>query len=86
MVLLGSAPLLVQRGMTESLAGRYETVRLAHWSFAEMSEAFDFDLSSYIYFGGYPGAATLLRDQARWREYIAGSVIEPNIERDVLAM
>ena len=86
MVLLGSAPLLVQRGMTESLAGRYETVRLAHWSFAEMSEAFDFDLPSYIYFGGYPGAATLLRDQARWREYIAGSVIEPNIERDVLAM
>ena len=85
-VLLGSAPLLMQRGMSESLAGRYETVRLAHWSFAEMSEAFDFDLSSYIYFGGYPGSATLLRDQARWREYIAGSVIEPNIERDVLAM
>ena len=85
-VLLGSAPLFMQRGMSESLAGRYETVRLAHWSFAEMSEAFDFDLPSYFYFGGYPGAATLLRDQARWREYIAGSVIEPNIERDVLAM
>ena len=85
-VLLGSAPLLMQRGMSESLAGRYETVRLAHWSFAEMSEAFDFDLPSYVYFGGYPGAKTLIRDQARWREYIAGSVIEPNIERDVLAM
>ena len=85
-VLLGSAPLLMQRGMSESLAGRYETVRLAHWSFSEMSEAFDFDLRSYIYFGGYPGAATLIRDQDRWREYIAGSVIEPNIERDVLAM
>ena len=85
-VLLGSAPLLLQRGMSESLAGRYETVRLAHWSFAEMSEAFDVDLPSYVYFGGYPGAATLRRDQERWREYIAGSVIEPNIERDVLAM
>ena len=85
-VLLGSAPPLLQRGMTESLAGRYETIRLTHWSFAEMSEAFDVDLRSYVYFGGYPGAATLVRDQERWREYIAGSVIEPNIERDVLAM
>ena len=85
-VLLGSAPLLLQRGMTESLAGRYETIRVTHWSFAEMSEAFDVDLPSYVYFGGYPGAATLMHDQERWREYIAGSVIEPNIERDVLAM
>ena len=84
-VLLGSAPLLLQRGMSETLAGRYETIHLTHWSFAEMSEAFDVDLPGYIYFGGYPGAATLIRDQERWRAYVAGSVIEPNIERDVLA-
>ena len=85
-VLLGSAPLLVQRGMTESLAGRYETIRLAHWSFAEMSAAFDFDLPSYIYFGGYPGAAPLVDDESRWRAYVADAVVEPNIERDVLSM
>ena len=85
-VLLGSAPLLLHRGVTESLAGRFETVRLTHWSFAEMSEAFDVDLPSYVYFGGYPGAASLVHDQERWREYIAASVVEPNIERDVLAM
>ncbi len=85
-VLLGSAPLIMQRGMTESLAGRYETIRLTHWSFAEMSEAFDFDLPRYVYFGGFPGAAPLVHDQERWRAYITGSVIEPNIERDVLAM
>ena len=85
-VLLGSAPLLMQRGMSESLAGRYETLRLTHWSFAEVSEAFDFDLSSYVYFGGYPGAATLIRDQERWREYITGAIVEPNVERDILAM
>ena len=54
-ILLGSAPLLMQQGMSESLAGRYETVRLMHWSFAEMSAAFGFDLPRYIYFGGYPG-------------------------------
>ena len=85
-VLLGSAPLLMQKGMSESLAGRYETIHLTHWSFAEMSAAFDFDLPHYIYFGGYPGAAPLVRDQERWRSYIVGSLIEPNIERDILAM
>lgn len=85
-VVLGSAPLLMQRGLTESMLGRFETIRLPHWSFAEMSEAFGFDLDRYIYFGGYPGAASLVREQSRWREYILSSIIEPNIERDILAM
>ncbi len=85
-ILLGSAPLLMQKGMSESLAGRYETLDVTHWSFAEMSAAFDFDLPSYIYFGGYPGTATLIHDQNRWRQYIVGSLVEPNIERDILAM
>lgn len=85
-VVLGSAPLLMQRGLSESMLGRFETIRLPHWSFTEMSEAFGFDLDRYIYFGGYPGAASLVREQRRWREYILGSIIEPNIERDILAM
>ncbi|MDE0154144.1 MAG: ATP-binding protein [Gammaproteobacteria bacterium] len=85
-VLLGSAPLLMQRGMTESLAGRYETIHLTHWSFSEMSAAFGFDVNSYIYFGGYPGAAQLISSQERWREYVTGALIEPNIERDILAL
>ena len=85
-VILGSAPLLMQRGMSESLAGRHESIRVTHWSFDEMSAAFDFDLAHYLYFGGYPGAAPLVRDQGRWRSYIVGSLIEPNIERDILAM
>ena len=85
-ILLGSAPLLMQRGMSESLAGRFETIRLMHWSFSEMATAFDFDLPAYVYFGGYPGAARLVREQNRWRGYITDSLIEPNIERDILAM
>ena len=62
-ILLGSAPLLMQKGMSESLAGRFETIRLTHWSFPEMSAAFGFDLPQYIYFGGYPGGASLIHDQ-----------------------
>ncbi len=85
-ILLGSAPLLMQQGMSESLAGRYEIVRLMHWSFAEMSAAFGFDLHRYVYFGGYPGGAPLVSEQARWRAYIAEALVEPNIERDILAM
>ena len=85
-ILLGSAPLLMQRGMSESLAGRYEIIRLTHWSFAEMSAAFDFDLSHYVYFGGYPGAAGLVREQDRWRAYVTDAIVDPNIERDILAM
>ena len=85
-VILGSAPLLMQKGMSESLAGRYESIRVTHWSFDEMSAAFDFDLAHYLYFGGYPGAAPLVHEQDRWRSYIMGSLIEPNIERDILAM
>lgn len=85
-VLLGSAPLLMQRGLTESLAGRYEVLALAHWSFAEMAAAFDFDLDSYLYFGGYPGPAPIAGDQNRWRQFIDYSLVEPNIERDILAL
>ena len=85
-VVLGSAPLLMQRGLSESMAGRFETIRVPHWSFSEMSAAFGFDLNRYIYFGGYPGAVSLVQDQRRWREYVLGSLIEPNIERDILAM
>lgn len=85
-VVLGSAPLLLQKGLTESLAGRFELVRVNHWSFLEMVEAFNFDLASYVYFGGYPGAAHLISDQQRWREYIRSSLIEPNIEKDILLM
>ena len=85
-VILGSAPLHVQSGLHESLAGRFELIRVPHWSFNEMSEAFGFDLPQYLYFGGYPGAARFVRDQARWRDYILGALIEPNIERDLLSM
>jgi predicted AAA+ superfamily ATPase len=85
-VLLGSAPLLIQRGLTESLAGRFEALRLPHWSFAEMREAFGFSLDQYLYFGGYPGAAPLIGEPERWARYIADSLIETTISRDVLLL
>ena len=85
-IILGSSPLLMQSGLTESLAGRFEPVRVTHWSFPEMADAFGFDPPAYLYFGGYPGAASLVRDPPRWRDYILQALIEPNIERDLLSM
>ena len=85
-VILGSAPLLLQSGLSESLAGRYELIRVTHWSFPEMSRGFDFELDEYLYFGGYPGAAILMRDQNRWRDYVLQGLVQPNIERDILSM
>lgn len=85
-VLLGSAPLLIAQGLTESLAGRFETLRLPHWSLSEMREAFGWSLEQYLYFGGYPGAAPLIKDPARWSRYISDSLIETSISRDVLLL
>lgn len=85
-ILLGSAPLLVQQGLTESLAGRFELLYLPHWSYAEMQSAFGFSLEEYLYFGGYPGAAHLIHDPPRWRRYLLDALIETTISRDVLLM
>lgn len=85
-VLLGSSPWLMQKGLTESLAGRYEPIPLSHWSYGEMQAAFDFSLEEYLYFGGYPGSAHLIREEGRWRQYIRSALIQRNIELDILQM
>jgi uncharacterized protein len=85
-VLLGSAPLLIQRGLSESLAGRFEVLRLPHWSYDEMKVAFGFTLEQYLFYGGYPGAAPLISDHDRWVRYIRDSLIETTISRDVLLL
>lgn len=85
-VLLGSAPLLIAQGLTESLAGRFETISLTHWSFAEMREAFGWSLDEFVFHGGYPGAAPLIKAPDRWTRYILDSLIETSISRDVLLL
>jgi predicted AAA+ superfamily ATPase len=85
-VLLGSAPLLVQQGLTESLAGRFEILRLPHWTLAEMNEAFGWDLERFLFYGAYPGAAPLVEEPERWSRYIRDALIETTIARDVLLL
>lgn len=85
-VLLGSAPLLIAQGLTESLAGRFEMLHLSHWSYAEMHAAFGWTLEEYVFYGGYPGAAPLVTEPVRWARYVLDSLIETSISRDVLLM
>lgn len=87
-LILGSSPWLMQKGLSESLAGRFEIIPITHWSFKEMHEVFDWSLEHYLYFGGYPGAAPLSdeNDPMRWINYINDSIIETTISRDILLM
>jgi predicted AAA+ superfamily ATPase len=85
-VVLGSAPLLIAKGLTESLAGRFEITRLGHWRFAEMREAFDMTLDEFVFYGAYPGAATLISDPARWAAYVRDALVETTLSKDVLQM
>lgn len=85
-VLLGSSRLLLQQGLTESLAGRFELTYIGHWSLAEMQEAFGFTAEQFAWFGGYPGTARLIEEEFRWKKYVTDALIEPSISRDILAL
>lgn len=84
-VLLGSTPLFAARGISESLAGRFETIYAPHWSYQEMAEAFKYSFDDFLLYGGYPGAAPLRKDLQRWRSYVKESIIEATVSRDLLA-
>lgn len=84
LVLLGSSRLMIMNGLTESLAGRFELVRMTHWTFAEMRDGFGWDLDTFIYYGGYPGASEMITDENRWRNYVENAILEASINKDVL--
>ena len=85
-LILGSSALLVQRGLTESLAGRFLLHRCSHWDWPESRQAFGWSLDQWMSYGGYPGAAALARDESVWRRYVSDSLIEAVLARDVLQM
>jgi uncharacterized protein len=86
LVVLGSSPLLVGRRLGESLAGRFEVIPATHWQWNECRDAFGWDLETFVFFGGYPGAAPLINDFSRWRSYVLEALIETTVTRDVLSL
>ncbi len=85
-VLLGSAPLLIQKGLSDSLAGRFEIISVPHWSLTEVEDAFSVSLDEYIFYGGYPGAMEYIYDPERWKSYLKNSLIETTISRDLMLL
>ena len=83
-LLLGSSRVMLEKGLSESLAGRFEEIRMSHWSYEEMKECFGFTLDQYIFYGGYPGAAELIAEPDRWEQYIQSAIIDTTINKDIL--
>ena len=83
-ILLGSSRVLLEKGLAESLMGRYGEIRMSHWSYPEMREACNMSLEQYIYYDGYPGAAQLIEDEERWANYVNGAIIDATINKDIL--
>ena len=83
-LLLGSSRILLERGLSESLAGRFEEIRMTHWNYQEMKDCFGFSLNQYIFYGGYPGAASLIDDYDRYLQYVQSSIIDATINKDIL--
>lgn len=83
-ILLGSSRLLLQKGLEESLAGRFETIKMGYWEYQEMRAAFGFNLQQYIFFGGFPGLAPDVSDEGRWCNLMEDSIISPILSRDIL--
>ncbi|MCL2833603.1 MAG: ATP-binding protein [Treponema sp.] len=83
-IILGSSSLLIQKGLSESLAGRFEILYCSHWNYSECKTAFKYKLDDFLFFGGYPGAAALKNDVERWVRYIGTSIVDPVISRDIL--
>ena len=83
-ILLGSSRVLLQKGLEESLEGRFEALKMGYWEWQEMHDAFGFTMEEYIYFGGFPGLAPDIRDEDRWRDLMESSIISPILSRDIL--
>ena len=83
-ILLGSSRLLIQKGLEESLEGRYEALKMGYWEWEEMRDAFGFTMEQFIYFGGFPGLAPYINDEDRWRKMMEDSIISPILNHDIL--
>ena len=86
LIISGSSRLLLQKGLTESLGGRFEVTYMGHWTLREMEEAFGWSPEQYVWYGGYPGSSAIVEDEERWKRYLSDSIVETSISRDILML
>ncbi|MBN1831663.1 MAG: ATP-binding protein [Deltaproteobacteria bacterium] len=85
-IILGSSSLLIQKGLSESLSGRFFLHRCTHWGLAEMEKAFSWGMDQWLFYGGYPGAAPFVAHEEIWSQYVTDSLIETVLAKDVLQL
>lgn len=82
--LLGSSSLKIQKGLSESLTGRFELLRAYHWNYLETQKIKKMSFENYLLYGGYPGAYDHIKDPVRFSSYLTKSIIQTVIEKDIL--
>ena len=88
-VILGSAPWRLMIGQNESLAGRFDSHRVTHWSLPEMTRAFGLTVEEFMFFGGYPNPFSIESEGITllpWRDYIINAILKPAIDRDIVGL
>ncbi|PIR24996.1 MAG: hypothetical protein COX62_05900 [Deltaproteobacteria bacterium CG_4_10_14_0_2_um_filter_43_8] len=83
-ILMGSSSLQMQKGLTESLTGRFELIHVPHWNYYESNQIHKMNLQDYLKYGGYPGSYDYLKNKERWKTFLKDSIIETVIGKDIL--
>lgn len=81
-ILLGSSSLQIQKGLSESLTGRFRLIRVYHWNFAESKLGYGLSFEQYLKIGGYPGSYVFKGSD--WESYLKHSIVSTVIEKDIL--
>jgi uncharacterized protein len=84
LVLLGSSSLSIQKGLSESLAGRYQVHKIYHWDFDESKQICSMSWDRFLVYGGYPGSYAFIKKREAWLDYLKDSIINPVIAKDIL--
>ncbi len=83
-ILLGSSSLTLNRGLSESLTGRFEQLSCHHWNLSQTLKLKKMSLEDFLIYGGYPGSYEYLKKENRWQGYIRSSIVETVIAKDIL--
>ena len=85
-VLLGSSALMMEKGLSESLTGRFEVIHFPHWTLTEIEQAFGLHMKEFLLFGGYPASYSFVNDIDRWHSFVSEAIIETTVGRDILSL
>jgi len=83
-ILLGSSSLVLNKGLGESLTGRFELIPFYHWNYSDSNLYLKFSLDDFLIFGGYPGSYDYIKQTKRWEDYLRSSIVETVIAKDIL--